>query len=268
MPGIVSSCNGPMGMRMDSAEGRGGPTTPTPTRNAYFLPMSGRQGHPQARFSEYLSIEEALHMSMRKALFCFCLFCLLLSACGTATVSTMQKAAPAVEVSPTVNASPTDTSARHSPPTPDVGTPTRLIVPAIGVNASIENIGILPNGDLATPTKSPWEDAGWYYQGTRPGEMGSAVIAGHLDRPGGYPAVFWYLHNLQPGNMVMVMNTTGATLRFKVTRVAAYAPNQAPLQDIFANSGGKYLNLITCAGDWIPSQHQTTLRLVVYTTEL
>ncbi len=26
-----------------------------------------------------------------------------------------------------------------------------------------------------------------------------------------------------------------------------------------------FLNLITCAGDWIPSQHQTTLRLVVYT---
>jgi len=217
--------------------------------------------------SEYLSIEEALHMSMRKALFCLCLLCLLLSACGTATVSTMQKPAPAVEVSPTVKASPTDTSVKPRP-TPDVGTPTRLIVPAIGVNASIENIGILPNGDLATPTKSPWENAGWYYQGTRPGEMGSAVIAGHLDRPGGYPAVFWYLHNLQPGNMVMVMNTTGATLRFKVTRVAAYAPNQAPLQDIFANSGGKYLNLITCAGDWIPSQHQTTLRLVVYTTEL
>jgi hypothetical protein len=24
--------------------------------------------------------------------------------------------------------------------------------------------------------------------------------------------------------------------------------------------------LITCAGDWIPSQHQTTLRLVVYTS--
>jgi hypothetical protein len=24
--------------------------------------------------------------------------------------------------------------------------------------------------------------------------------------------------------------------------------------------------LITCAGDWIPSQHQTSLRLVVYTT--
>ena len=37
-------------------------------------------------------------------------------------------------------------------------------------------------------------------------------------------------------------------------------------KDIFGNLGGRYLNLITCAGDWIPSQHQTTLRLVVYTS--
>jgi hypothetical protein len=63
-----------------------------------------------------------------------------------------------------------------------------------------------------------------------------------------------------------VVDERGAALHFRVTQVAAYPPNQAPLQEIFANPGGKFLNLITCAGDWIPSEHQTTLRLVVYTT--
>ncbi|HCJ36020.1 MAG TPA: class F sortase, partial [Ktedonobacter sp.] len=43
-------------------------------------------------------------------------------------------------------------------------------------------------------------------------------------------------------------------------------PQNAPIQDIFGNKGGTYLNLITCAGDWIQSQHQTTQRMVVYTT--
>jgi len=185
----------------------------------------------------------------------------------------MQKSAPTIRKSvstvqePVPTVMPTDTSTKPEP-TPDVGTPTRLIVPDIGVNASIEDIGVLPNGDLATPTQSPWEDVGWYYPGTRPGEMGSAVIAGHLDRPGGYPAVFWYLRDLQPGSLVMVVSSHGTTLHFRVTRVVAYPPTQAPLQDIFANTGGRYLNLITCAGDWIPSEHQTTLRLVVYTTEV
>ena len=61
------------------------------------------------------------------------------------------------------------------------------------------------------------------------------------------------------------MDADGKTLHFRVMRIELYTPQTAPIQDIFGNKGRTYLNLITCAGDWIPSQHQTTLRLVVYT---
>jgi LPXTG-site transpeptidase (sortase) family protein len=144
--------------------------------------------------------------------------------------------------------------------------PLRLSIPAIGVNAFVESLGLHSNGDLATPTQNPWEDVGWYDMGPHPGDNGSAVIDGHLDRPGGYPAVFWRLRAIQMGDDVQVTNKGGNTLHFRVTRIAYYSPDRAPLQDIFGNQGGRYLNLITCAGDWIPSQRQTTLRLVVYTT--
>jgi len=144
--------------------------------------------------------------------------------------------------------------------------PLRLIIPAIGVNASVEPVEILPNGNLGTPTHSPWENVGWYDLGTSPGERGSAVIDGHLDRPGGIPAVFWNLRSLYPGDDVLVLNAKGKTLDFRVIEVAFYTPEQAPVTDIFGEMGGSYLNLITCAGDWIPSEHQTALRLVVYTT--
>ncbi|HLQ30991.1 MAG TPA: class F sortase [Ktedonobacteraceae bacterium] len=144
--------------------------------------------------------------------------------------------------------------------------PSRLIIPTIGINALVEPLGILPNGDLATPVRNPWEDVGWYNGGPHPGEHGSAVIDGHLDRPRGYPAVFWRLRNLQVGSQVLVVNSDGKTLHFQVTSIAYYTPQSAPIQDIFGNSGGTYLNLITCAGDWIPTQHQTALRLVVYTS--
>jgi hypothetical protein len=56
-----------------------------------------------------------------------------------------------------------------------------------------------------------------------------------------------------------------AELHFYVTRIALYAPEEALMQEIFGDASGSYLNSITCAGDWIPSQHQTTLRLIVYT---
>jgi hypothetical protein len=64
----------------------------------------------------------------------------------------------------------------------------------------------------------------------------------------------------------MVINAQGKTMHFRVLRIASYTPQSAPVQDIFGNTGGIYLNLITCAGTWIPSEHQTTMRLVVYTT--
>jgi Sortase domain len=144
--------------------------------------------------------------------------------------------------------------------------PLRLVIPSIGVNAFVEQLGIQANGDLATPTQHPWDDVGWYKLGPHPGERGSAVIDGHLDRPGGYQAVFWSLSDMRVGDEVLVMNSAGKTLHFRVTRMAFYAPQEAPLQDIFGNDGGIYLNLLTCAGDWIPSEHQTTLRLVVYTS--
>jgi len=165
-----------------------------------------------------------------------------------------------------VSSSAASTSSVTITPTPvDVIQPVRLSVPSIGINASIEQVGTLSDGAMATPDQNPWVDAGWYSDGPHPGEQGSAVIDGHLDRPGGYPAVFWYLRNVHVGDAVFVTEKDGKQLRFHVTRIAYYAPQDAPLQDIFGNRSGTYLNLITCAGDWIPSQHQTTLRLVVYT---
>lgn len=144
--------------------------------------------------------------------------------------------------------------------------PLQLRIPAIHVSSAIEPVGVLASGDLATPQQQPWTNVGWYTAGPRPGEYGSAVIDGHLDRPGGLPAVFWNLSSLQRGDEIIVAMTSGKILHFAVTRVEYYVPQQAPLEAIFGDSGGHYLNLITCAGDWIPAQHQTTQRLVVFAT--
>ncbi|MBA2678905.1 MAG: class F sortase [Ktedonobacteraceae bacterium] len=140
-----------------------------------------------------------------------------------------------------------------------------LIIPTIGINAPIEPVGVLADGNLAVPTQKPWEGVGWYRYGPYPGDQGSAVIDGHLDRPGGGAAVFWKLRNLHSGDSVMVVNPGEKLLQFRVLKMKYYTPDNAPLHAIFDNRTGTFLNLITCAGNWIPSQHQTTLRLVIYT---
>lgn len=186
---------------------------------------------------------------------------LALSACGSASISEVAEA----RVSHTTSASNTPTVLPVEKIVSALN-PVRLIIPALSIDAPIEGVGTQSNADLATPTRNPWQDVGWYNQGPQPGERGSAVIDGHLDRPGGFPAVFWHLRDLHVGDEVLVKNTSGKAIRFQVTRIELYPPQDAPIQDIFGNWGGTYLNLITCAGDWIPSQHQTNLRLVVYTS--
>ncbi len=140
-----------------------------------------------------------------------------------------------------------------------------LIIPAIGVNAAIEPVGVTADGNLAVPTQKPWDGVGWYQNGPYPGAQGSAVIDGHLDRPKGLPAVFWKLRDLHIGDIIMVVNQGEKPLHFRVINSVYYAANSAPSQKIFGNNAGTFLNLITCAGQWIPNQHQTTQRLVIYT---
>ena len=192
---------------------------------------------------------------------------LMLAACSSPAVSSTapatKQASHAKTATPGVSA--IQAGKRAAPPiTPTLVIPERLVIPAIGIDALIESVGVRSDGDLATPTRHPWDDVGWDSLGPRPGERGSAVIDGHLDRPGGSPAIFWRLRDIRVGNDIQVITSSGQTLHFRVSRIASYTPGQAPLQDIFGNLGGTYLNLITCAGDWIPDQHQTTLRLVVY----
>jgi LPXTG-site transpeptidase (sortase) family protein len=142
---------------------------------------------------------------------------------------------------------------------------TRLLIPSLNIDAPVESVGQLEDGAMGVPTENRWENVGWYKYGPVPGQQGSAVIDGHLDRPGGKPAVFWRLRELRIGDKVMVINAQGKTLRFRVIETGMYKPQEAPLEKIFRNTSGAYLNLITCAGEWIPEKQETSHRYVVYT---
>lgn len=154
----------------------------------------------------------------------------------------------------------------HGTSTPQKAPVASIIIPAIGVDAPLEAVGVLPTGVMAVPVQNPWTGVGWYHNGPFPGEKGSAVVDGHLDRPGGAPAVFWRIHSLHVGDVIIVSHPGRKTLTFRVTEMQFYTPQQAPLARIFRNTSGTFLNLVTCAGTWLPLEHQTTLRLVVYST--
>lgn len=145
----------------------------------------------------------------------------------------------------------------------EVGKPTRLMIPSIKVDASIEEMGLINNGQLDAPKEGL--NAGWFTGGPKPGEDGNAVIDGHLDLHG-KPGVFWKLREVKEGDIIGVMDDQGALRNFKVTRTQFYDVETAPMKEIFGrNHEGKNLNLITCAGKWRKDLNHYDQRLVVFT---
>jgi hypothetical protein len=152
--------------------------------------------------------------------------------------------------------------------------PAQLSIPALKVDASVINVGQTAQGLMDAPVSqainSPyWTHVFWYEPGAAPGQSGNAVIAGHVDRVGGDPAVFWYLKDLVDGNDVYVTTVQGQKLHFVVDRVVSYpatASSADVLNAIFGTTTAHHLNLITCNGIWTGSGYDQ--RLVVYTTQV
>ena len=138
--------------------------------------------------------------------------------------------------------------------------PVRLKIPSIGVDASVEYVGVTPGGMMAVPTKTA--DVGWFSSGPRPGERGSAVIAGHVDDVNGWPAVFADLDKLSIGDKLYVVDDKGMTTSFIVQRSYKYDTGFA--DEVFSRNDGTYLNLITCDGVWDKTLKSYTKRLVVF----
>jgi LPXTG-site transpeptidase (sortase) family protein len=140
--------------------------------------------------------------------------------------------------------------------------PVRLRIPKIGLDTEAAPVG-LTGGAVAVPADG--KEVGWYKFGPRPGLAGNAIIDGHRDTPAG-PAVFENLHLLVPGDVLYVTDDHAVTRAFRVTSVASYPLDKAPLMRIFGPNAEAHLNLITCNGTWVPSQQTYDQRLVVYTT--
>ncbi|HEX2913995.1 MAG TPA: sortase [Chloroflexia bacterium] len=142
--------------------------------------------------------------------------------------------------------------------------PYRIRIPALGIDTFVEDLGM--RGAQMDVPSNIW-NAGWINSSVRPGAVGNAVIDGHKDSVSG-TAVFWNLKNLKPGDRIYVSDVYGYELAFEVTDVQAYATDQTPMSRVIGTSDKRNLNLVTCDGNFLPSQHTYDQRVVVYTEML
>jgi LPXTG-site transpeptidase (sortase) family protein len=158
-----------------------------------------------------------------------------------------------------------NTQSESSTSAQSIGLPVRFKIPKIKVDAAFENVGLTSSIAMDTP-KGP-DNVGWFDLGPRPGEKGSAVVAGHYGWKNNRPAVFDNLHELEMGDKIYVVDDRGATTTFVVSEIGNYDENGDASSIFSSNDGRAHLNLITCEGTWNAAEKSYSNRLVVFTNE-
>jgi hypothetical protein len=141
--------------------------------------------------------------------------------------------------------------------------PFELRIPALSLTVSLSTLGLNADGTVQVPTNA--QQPGWYGLGPSPGEIGSAVILGHVDSQSG-PAVFFKLQSLAPGDVVDVSLADGVTAQFKVTSTTMYLKANFPDQTVYASHGYGALQLVTCGGTFDTKTGHYLSNIVVYTS--
>jgi LPXTG-site transpeptidase (sortase) family protein len=139
-------------------------------------------------------------------------------------------------------------------------TPAHLRIPSIGVDAAVASVGLMRDGSMGAPNDL-WTSS-WLSSSARPGQAGSAVIAGH--RGIGTQALFSHLENVRAGDRIHVSDAGGGELVYEVTRVAAMDLSTATQLQVFGPTAQQQLVLITCFGHYSRSTGTYDHRLVVF----
>jgi sortase (surface protein transpeptidase) len=146
-----------------------------------------------------------------------------------------------------------------------VARPVALRIPAIAVRTPLERLGRTPQGTLQVPVSTT--EAGWYTASPRPGEIGSSIIAGHIDSTVG-PGVFFRLRLLRPGALVYVRRSDGTLVVFRVSTERMYPKSRFPTERVYGPTPDAELHLITCGGVFDQATGSYLSNVVVYATQI
>jgi sortase (surface protein transpeptidase) len=144
------------------------------------------------------------------------------------------------------------------------GTPVRIEIPAIHVDAALQRLHRDAKGVLQPPDS--WTEAGWFAGGVVPGAVGPAVIAGHLDTTK-RAAVFVDLRLLRPGDRIRIVLSTERTVSFVVTHARVVRKALFPTDEVYGPTPDPQLRLITCSEPFDDAQGIYADNLVVFATK-
>lgn len=215
-----------------------------------------RPGRPRTRLSRRLWALAALTAGLIAA---------IIGVVGLVT----SRGHPAIAPRPVVKLGVVPSGAAVAAPGPSASQPAAppvaLSIPAIDVRTTLIRLGVTAQGTLQAPSST--SVAGWYTGSPRPGDIGSSIIAGHIDSYLG-PGVFFRLRLLRPGNLVYVREADGRVAVFRVNSVRMYPKDHFPTTTVYGPSPDAELRLITCGGVFDHATGSYLSNVVAYTTEV
>ncbi|GIF47481.1 sortase family protein [Asanoa ferruginea] len=143
--------------------------------------------------------------------------------------------------------------------------PASISIKRINLRAKIINLGIKSDGTLEVPPLNKAELAGWYSRGPSPGEIGNAVVVGHVTTAKA-TAVFFKLGLLRPKDAITITRKDGSTAKFTVDGVRSYAKKAFPTDLVYGPSAKPSLRLVTCGGDFNSRIHSYEDNVIVFAT--
>ncbi|MFC1411213.1 class F sortase [Streptacidiphilus sp. N1-12] len=201
---------------------------------------------------------------------------LLIALAGCAAPAT-----PSVSAPPSASASGpgSATAAAPAAPTPRAtvppaasalarSVPVRLKIPGIGVDTPVMQLGLAADGTVAVPPIEAHAPAGWYRGSPTPGQVGPAVILGHVTVGQFGDGVFLHLDRMRAGDRIVVVLEDGVSATFAVDSVQTVAKSQFPTSSVYGNVDHPALRLITCGGVRAADGSGYTDNVVVYASLL
>jgi LPXTG-site transpeptidase (sortase) family protein len=143
--------------------------------------------------------------------------------------------------------------------------PSWIDIPSIGARSTLVQLGLNTDKSIQTPPVDKPQQAGWYKFGPTPGQVGPAVILGHIDGDH-HEGIFWRLHDVKPGDQVTVGRQDGTTATFTVSRTVEVHKDTFPTSAVYGNTSDPQLRLITCGGAFDATTGHYLDNLIVYAT--
>ncbi|MFG1644723.1 class F sortase [Amycolatopsis sp. NPDC049252] len=141
--------------------------------------------------------------------------------------------------------------------------PTAVKIPKIGADSSLISVGLKTDGSISVPSVHKPMQAAWYQLSPVPGDVGPAVVLGHVDGDK-QPGIFYKLKDLAPGDEVDVDRSDGKKLKFVVDHVTQVPKETFPRDAVYGNSDKPELRLITCGGVFDHAAHSYKDNIIVY----